>query len=102
MGDDEARFLQYVDQSGPCWTWTGVRHRTRGYGRFYVGGRGGRYVQAHRWSYEHFVGPIPDGLEIDHLCAVTSCVNPAHLEAVTPDENKRRGPLPHMGVLKVR
>jgi hypothetical protein len=46
---------------------------------------------AHRWSYEHFVGPIPEGLHIDHLCRVRRCVNPDHLEPVTPKENYLRG-----------
>jgi hypothetical protein len=49
-------------------------------------------VLAHRWAYEHFIGPIPAGLEIDHLCRVRHCVNPAHLEPVTKSENRRRQP----------
>jgi len=89
-GDDEARFLQYVSKTDGCWLWTGVQHKTRRYGRFYVGGRGGRFVQAHRWAYEHYVGPIPSGLTIDHLCMVRECVNPAHMEPVTQAENNRR------------
>ena len=51
----------------------------------------GRHVPAHRWTYEHFVGSIPDGLQIDHLCRVRTCVNPDHLEPVTCQENIRRG-----------
>lgn len=47
-------------------------------------------VLAHRFFYEHFIGEIPEGLEIDHLCHNTICVNPAHLEAVTHSENLRR------------
>lgn len=47
-------------------------------------------VYAHRWIYEQIVGPIPEGLEIDHLCRHGLCVDVAHLEPVTPDENKRR------------
>ncbi|MDQ1426633.1 MAG: hypothetical protein QOK39_109 [Acidimicrobiaceae bacterium] len=47
-------------------------------------------VWVHRWSYEQLVGPIPDGLVLDHLCRVTACVNPAHLEPVTLAENFRR------------
>lgn len=74
-----------VDSSG-CWLWTGTIDKA-GYGRLSVGGRA---WLAHRLSYELHVGPIPDGLELDHLCAVRGCVNPEHLEPVTPQENKRR------------
>jgi hypothetical protein len=91
QGDDPARFMQYVAVNPDgCWIWTGVKHKTRNYGRFWVGGRGGRYIQAHRWSYEHHVAPIPRGLTIDHLCMVRECVNPDHLEPVTQAENNRR------------
>lgn len=70
----------------PCWQWDVLRPDT-GYGDFYDG----RAWLAHRWSYEHHVGPIPEGLEIDHLCRNRGCVNPAHLEPVTPRENTHRG-----------
>lgn len=85
-GDDAARFAaSYVVDEHGCWLWQ--RGKTSsGYGAFsYSGGR-----SAHVWSYQQHVGPIPDGHEIDHLCAVPACVNPAHLEAVTHEENMRR------------
>ena len=59
------------DESG-CWIWTDTP-TSAGYGVLGVGG--GRQVLAHRFSYENFVGPIPEGLQIDHLCRVRACVN---------------------------
>lgn len=66
-----------------CWIWPVVR--SIGYGRAY----GTR--QAHRVVYERLVGPIPAGLQLDHLCRTPACVNPWHLEPVTAAENQRRG-----------
>lgn len=83
------RFWSKVDRDGGpdcCWPWLAAR--ANGYGKFYVDGR---MVRAHRFAYELLVGPIPEGLVLDHLCAVTFCVNPAHLEPVTQRENARRG-----------
>lgn len=77
-----------VDVESGCWNWTAAKG-VGGYGRFRSGGRE-PIVLPHRWSYEHYVGPIPDGLQIDHLCRNPSCVNPAHLEAVTASENCQR------------
>ena len=75
-------FWRQVNKSGRCWNWTG-RQDDDGYGTFGAGG-------AHRYSYELLVGPVPTGLELDHLCRVRSCVNPNHLEPVTHAENMRR------------
>lgn len=70
-----------------CWVWTGFRERS-GYGRFTCAGV---RKLAHRWSYELLVGPVPEGLQLDHLCRNRSCVNPAHLEPVTGRTNILRG-----------
>ncbi len=71
-----------------CWLWYGTINTQTGYG---VISAGRKKLLAHRISYEMTYGPIPVGLEIDHLCRVRSCVNPEHLEAVTHQENVRRG-----------
>lgn len=70
-----------------CWEWQAARN-AGGYGTF---GMGGRNWLAHRAAYELFVGPIPAGLTLDHLCRFRACVNPAHLEPVTGRENTLRG-----------
>lgn len=91
----ESRFLSFVhvEPTTGCWLWTGG---TQGvYGAFHEGGWHGRSLLAHRAAYELFVGPIPEGLHLDHVrargCSTTLCVNPGHLEPVTPGENVRRG-----------
>ena len=71
----------------PCHVWQMATDRD-GYGWDHVEGR---IKYAHRLAYECAKGPIPEGLQIDHLCRVPSCVNPDHLEAVTPRENRYRG-----------
>lgn len=73
-----------------CWEWQGSLSKL-GYGLFYAGSRA---IRAHRWSYEHFVGPIPDGLIMDHLFRNRKCVNPQHVEPVTNKENILRGESP--------
>jgi hypothetical protein len=69
-----------------CWLWCGAT--VRGYGTYMK--QGAAFI-AHRYAYEQLVGPIPAGLDLDHLCRVRACVNPAHLEPVTRGENLRRG-----------
>jgi len=85
-GDDKVRFLQYVNKTDSCWLWTGFQ-RGKGYGGFQLSDG---IVSAHRFAYEHFVGKIPDGLQIDHLCSNKLCVNPKHLEPVNNSENQYR------------
>lgn len=86
------RFLAKVDQAGDdgCWLWVAGGDGD-GYGTFK---NGGRTSKAHRFSYQIFVGPIPDGLDLDHLCRNRACVNPAHLEPVSRRENVLRGIAP--------
>lgn len=82
----------YRPDLSPCWLWTG-KPEVKGYGRFHVRVENGRPVRimAHRFAYEEANGPIPEGLVLDHLCRTRLCVNPYHLEAVTQEENTRRG-----------
>lgn len=70
-----------------CWLWIGNLN-SRGYAMFTLGPRPSKL--AHRVAYEWAHGPIPDGLQIDHLCRIRKCVNPAHLEAVSSRENNWR------------
>lgn len=83
----ESRFTDKIDKSGDCWLWIGNKIKA-GYGTIQ---RDGKRFYAHRVSYETYVGPIPAGTEIDHLCRVRHCVKPEHLEAVSHKVNTERG-----------
>ncbi len=72
-----------VDPITGCWLWNHSLFRN-GYARL------GKHI-AHRVVYEHYKGPIPEGMDLDHLCRVKRCVNPDHLEPVTEADNVRRG-----------
>lgn len=84
-----------ADTATGCWIWQGWKN-PEGYGSATVRGTSaGRKTRlAHRAIYEILVGPISDGLQIDHLCSTRSCVNPAHLEPVTARENTLRSNAP--------
>jgi hypothetical protein len=97
----EAQFAKYVNREGPipttrpelgpCWSWTG-RTNKLGYA---IVSTNGRMQYAHRWAYERFVGPVPEGFEPDHLCRNPGCVNyERHLEVVTHRVNTLRGESP--------
>lgn len=92
---DKERLMKSVEVvTDSCWIWTGPLERD-GYARqMKVGSRTDntrKMVRPHRFSYTQFVGPIPDGYTIDHLCRIRCCVNPEHLEPVSAAENTQRG-----------
>lgn len=74
-----------------CWQWTAARS-VDGYAHFWP--ERNQLVLGYRWAYEYYIGPVPNGLQLDHLCRNTSCVNPFHLEPVTHKENILRGDNP--------
>lgn len=86
--DVTTRFWAKVDKRAPegCWLW--AASTANGYGQFVINKR---HFCAHRVAYMLLVGPIPDGLQLDHLCRIPLCVNPSHLEPVTQKENTLRG-----------
>lgn len=92
------RFLSKVQVSEvlfynntPCWEWKGCITPKTGYGQFrFDGRRGSSLSNPHRFSYCYFIGDVPEGYEVDHLCKVRHCCSPLHLEAVTVQENRKR------------
>ena len=95
-GEAVPDFLQPYVEVGidGCWLWK-MQLNEWGYGKKQFGRKSQRRVWlAHRWAYSVLVGPIPDGLELDHLCRVRHCVNPAHLEPVNGSTNRDRS-APH-------
>lgn len=87
MRDPQERFWSKVNKTETCWLWTAATRGT-GYGAFSLNGRP---QGAHRVAYEWEHGPVPDGLDLDHLCRVRNCVRPSHLEPVTRGVNLLRG-----------
>jgi len=90
VGNYLERFWARVEKTDTCWQWCGTDAHTYG-----TAVASGHSYRAHRVAYELTIGPIPDGLTLDHLCRNRGCVNPAHLEPVTNRENILRGECPH-------
>lgn len=86
------RVVPIEDPRTGCHLWTGGVNQD-GYGLLE---RGGKSMMAHRWYWIQFRGPIPEGMQLDHLCRNHRCVNPDHLEIVTNRENVMRGESPHV------
>jgi hypothetical protein len=95
--------VRYVEEdrgyTSPCWIWQLKTMKKTGYGTL---GIKGKHYLAHRVYYEQARGPIPEGMQLDHLCRVRECVNPDHLEPVTPQENTRRSRAAKLGERQAR
>lgn len=91
------RRLAVITSDDECWEWRGT-HTPDGYGLFFHGisraENRARMVTAHRWGYEHFVGPIPEGMECDHQCNNRGCVNWHHIVPATHRDNSLRSTSP--------
>lgn len=81
------RFFEKVNKTDTCWLWQGNSWTPNGYGVI-------DSKVAHKVLYEYLVAPVPDGMELDHLCKIRSCVNINHLEVVTHEENNKRSDSP--------
>jgi len=86
------RFWMKVDKTQGCWNWTGAA--SGGYGSWAEGNKK-KHHRAHRFAYEQVVGPIPEGMLLDHMCFNTLCVNPAHLRPVTHKQNMENQQVAH-------
>lgn len=91
------KVFEKTTRTPSCWIYTGFKTE-KGYGLLGVGSPR-KLVRAHRVVYEELVGPIPEGLQLDHLCRERACVHPGHLEPVTPRQNVLRGAVPKTSVL---
>lgn len=87
----ERALLHIEKRVDGCWMWTGSVN-TKGYAHMKISGK--VWAVVHRVMYEYAKGPVPAGLQLDHLCRNKPCVNPDHLEAVTARENMHRGMAP--------
>lgn len=86
ISDPKTRFWPKVEKTDTCWNWTAHKD-CHGYGRFGLGSRVAGVGMAHRFSWELENGPVPEGLDLDHICHNHACVRPSHLRAVDRKRN---------------